>query len=119
MTAPAYARALIDRRNRGVPTDSVFIAVGWPSQWLREFVSSFPLNRNAVILATPDARQYDYAVTLGLSVCVWYEQGNDAARAAVIASHVMQANPNRLFTLNATCGETQFYRVATERRAAA
>lgn len=119
VNTPAYARALIDRRNRGVPTDSVFVSVGWPTQWLQEFVSRFPLNRLAVILATPEARQYDYAATVGLSVCVWYEQGSDASRVEEIASDVLKANPNRLFTTNAVTGETVFYKTATEQKEAA
>ena len=119
MTTPAYSRALVDRRNSGQPTDSVFVAVGWPSSWLREFVERSPLNRNAAILATPDLKQYDYAATVGLSVCVWYERESDAPRAAAIAAHVMAANPLRLFTMNAATGETHFHRIATTRRVAA
>jgi hypothetical protein len=119
MTAPAYTRALVDRRNNGAPTDAAFIAVGWPSAWLRDFVERSPLNRTAVILATPEPKQYDFSATIGLSVCIWYERESDAPRAAAIAAHAMAANPLRLFTLNAHTGETHFLRVATERRAAA
>ncbi len=82
-------------------------------------MSRFPLNRLAVILATPEARQYDYAATVGLSVCVWYEQGSDASRVEEIASDVLKANPNRLFTTNAVTGETVFYKTATEQKEAA
>jgi hypothetical protein len=119
MTAPAYTRQLVARRNSGTSTDSVFIAVGWPSPWLREFVERSPLTRNAFILAAPEPKVYEYAATIGLSVCIWYERESDAPRAAAIAAHIMAANPLRLFTLNATTGETQFYRVAADRRAAA
>ena len=119
MTAPAYTRQLVARRNSGALTDSVFIAVGWPSAWLREFVERSPLTRNAVILATPEPKIYQYDATIGLSVCIWYERESDAPRAAAIAAHIMAANPLRLFTLNAMTGETQFYRVAADRRAAA
>jgi len=119
MTAPAYTRALVERRNCGTPTDSAFIAVGWPSAWLRDFVARSPLNRNAVILATPEPKIYQFGAVVGLSVCVWYERESEAPRAAAIAAHVMPANPLRLFTLNAWTGETHFHRVAPERRAAA
>lgn len=119
MTAPAYARELITRRNNGTPTDSAYIAVGWPSEWLREFVARSPLNRNAVILATPEPKIYQFGAVVGLSVCVWYERASDAPRAAALAAQVLAANPLRLFTLNAWTGETRFHRVAPDRRAAA
>ena len=119
MTAPAYARELIARRDSGTPTDSAFVAVGWPTAWLREFVERSPLNRKAVILATPESKTYDFGAVVGLSVCVWYEREGDAPRAAAIASQVLNANPLRIFTMNASTGETHFHRVASERRAAA
>lgn len=119
MTAPAYARELTARRNNGTPTDSAFIAVGWPTAWLREFVARSPFSRHAVILATPEPKIYQFGAVVGLSVCVWYERTSDTARAAAIAAHVLPANPLRLFTLNAWTGETHFHRVAPDRRAAA
>ncbi len=116
MTAPAFARELIARRNNGTPTDSAFIAVGWPTAWLREFVARSPFSRHAVILGTPEPKIYQFGAVVGLSVCVWYERASDAPRAAAIAAHVLAANPLRLFTLNAWTGQSFFHRVAPERR---
>lgn len=110
---------MIDRRNRGVPTDSVFIAVGWPSLWLREFVERDSLNKKAVMIAVPEQKKYNFAACVGLSCCVWCEREEDAARTREIVDMVMTANPLRLFILNPVTGATEFVKVAGEVRAAA
>ena len=119
MSAPAFARALIDRRNRGERIEQAFIAVGWPSSWLREFLAQSPFARHAGLLATPEPKAYDYRCIVGLSACIWFEREQDAERASQIAAAALTAKPLRLYTLNAVTGETRFYRVATEWRVAA
>lgn len=115
MAYPSYTRALVDRRNRGIPTDSVFISVGWPSQWLRGFVDKSTLAANAALLAAPDRDlEYDFSACVGLSCCIWYERPKDAPRAAEIAAMVLRANPLRLFTTFPEAGETVFYKLAPE-----
>jgi hypothetical protein len=116
---PAYSRELVARRNAGAPVDSAFVAVGWPTPWLRELVEGSPHCKRAAILATPENKRYDFAVCVGLSVCLWCEMENDAPRAREIADMVMTADPLRLFILNVTTGETTFLKTASPLRGAA
>ena len=119
MTAPAYARALIERRNRGERIGDAFVAVGWPSPWLREFVATSPCARNSLILATPAIKRYDWQMVIGLSVIVWFERSQEQARADELAEVILAACPLRLLVLNAVTGETRFLAKASEHREAA
>ena len=119
MKAPAYARALIERRNRGERIGDAFVAIGWPSAWLREFVSTSPCARHSLILATPEIKAYDWRIVVGLSVIVWFEQCQHQSRADELAGEILAAQPLRLLTLNAVTGETRFLAKACEHREAA
>jgi hypothetical protein len=116
---PAYTRELIARRNNGDHPTEVYVAVGWPSQWLQTFVKTSPLARDAAIVATPETRAYDFSALRGLSCCVWFERDHEEARAHEIASQIIKYQPNRLFTLNASTGAQTWHRVASELRVAA
>jgi hypothetical protein len=119
MTAPAYTRQLIDRRNRGDHPSDVFVAVGWPSEWLQTHVKTSPFARGASIIATPEARAYDFACLRGLSCCVWVERGEDEPRAHEIAAAIMKHQPLRMYVLNAVTGATTWHCVSTEFKVAA
>lgn len=119
MKAPAYARALIERRNRGERIGDAFVAVGWPSPWLREFVATSPCARNSLILATPEITRYSWQLVIGLSVIVWIDNDQHQSRADEIASQILAAQPLRLLALNAVTGETRFLATAAQYRVAA
>lgn len=119
MTAPAYARALIQRRNRGERIGDAFVSVGWPSPWLREFVATSPCARHSLILATPDIKRYDWQIVVGLRVVVWFEHSQQQSRADELACEILSGHPLRLLTLNAESGETRFLAKPSEHREAA
>lgn len=119
MNSPAFAKSLIARRNANGYVGDVFVALGWPSPWLREFVASSPCARNALILATPERKRYTWNVVIGLSVIVWYEAEADQTRAKEMAEQILMAQPLRLLTLNAASGDTCFLATAAEFQVAA
>jgi hypothetical protein len=119
MRTPAYARDLVARRNAGDTPSDVFVCVGWPSTWLRDYVSTSPFAKNASILACVENANFDFSVTRGLSVCIWIERDSDAAQADEIASQVMAHSPLRCFVINAVTGAMTWHRAQADWKVAA
>ena len=116
---PAFTKNLIERRNKSDHPTTVFVSIGWPSGWLREYVEKSLFAKNAVIVAVLQSGAHDLQSLRGLSVCVWCERAEDEPRAHEIAAQIMAHAPLRLYTLNAMTGETTWHRVAGEQMEAA
>jgi hypothetical protein len=119
MRAPAYTKALIERRNAGDHPTDVFISLGWPSEWLRVYVAKSPLTRGAVILACIENDHFDFSALRGLSVCLWIERTEEQARANKIAASIMAHSPLRCFVVNAVTGAMTWHRAEADWKVAA
>jgi hypothetical protein len=116
---PPYSRELIARRNSNDHPSEIYVAVGWPTNWLRNHVETSPHARGAAIIATPELRPYDWRALVGLSCIIWFERDEQEPRAFDIATSIQRVGPLRLVALNATTGAQSWFRTAEEMRAAA
>jgi hypothetical protein len=116
---PPYSRELIARRNSNDHPTEVYVAVGWPTNWLERHVETSPHARGAAIIATPEQRVYDFRTLTGLSVIVWIERGEDESRAHEIATSIQRVDPLRLIVLNAMTGAQSWFRLSREFKVAA
>jgi hypothetical protein len=119
MRTPAYSKTLIERRKNGDHPNDVFISLGWPSTWLRDYVATSPFAKNASILACLENANFDFSIVRGLSICIWIEKNSDAAQADEIASQVMAHSPLRCFVINAVTGAMTWHRASEKMKVAA
>lgn len=106
---PPGARAVVDARNAGELVNSVFIADGWPSDWLKNVTAEpkrvsekYPSVRecNHAIGVVKAAADYLWHWVIGLDVILWAENIQQATRLeSEVFPLVLAENPLRVTLL--------------------